>query len=169
MWFSMLALGGEVVSWMEQTKEWRNEPRCLSWFVLVMHWVGLPLPGSPLIYLPLSISPCLSPSPTHLPLLSCPHPSGKGRGRCSRVCISECAAFLFAPTSLKRGEGLVSGHLHMDQGGKGKGSGRRMSGGWMNINCDGVDVSFKLCSSTKIALDICILLFDKKKKSSIIL
>ena len=41
--------------------------------------------------------------------LSCLHPSGKGRGRCSGVGISKQVwVFEFKPTSLNRGEGLIS-------------------------------------------------------------
>ena len=53
--------------------------------------------------------------------------------------------------------------LEANRGGDGEGSGRRMSGRRTNINRDGVDVSFKLRSPTKIALDTDILSFDKKK------
>jgi len=53
------------------------------------------------------------------------------------------------PTSLKRGEGLVSGLLRVFQGemgGEGEGGGSGMGGGGAKLNCDGVDVQFKLCS-----------------------
>ena len=48
---------------------------------------------------------------------------------------------------------------------KAKVVGKRMSGGRTNINRDGVDLSFKLRSPTKIALDIATTSFDKKKEN----
>jgi hypothetical protein len=64
--------------------------------------VGLPLPGSPLVFLP--------PHLLHRARLSRPHPSGKGRGRCGCACVSELTGVLVVePTSLNRGEGLVAG------------------------------------------------------------
>ena len=64
------------VGWNERRNE-ENEPRHSSWFVFMTHYVGLPHPGSPLMFLP---SPFL-----HRANLSRPHPSGKGRGGCSGV------------------------------------------------------------------------------------
>ena len=58
-------------------------------------------------------------------------------------------AFEFEPTSLKRGEGLVSGLscvFEGKMGGKGEGGGSGMGGGRAKLNRDGVDVSFKLRS-----------------------
>ena len=77
---------------------------------------------------------------------------GKGRGRCDRVGISgRIQAFGFEPTSLKRGEGLVSGLLRVfegEMGGKGEGGGSGMGGGRAKLNCDGVDLRLKLRSLT---------------------
>ena len=85
-----------------RNEENENEPRCSSCFIFVTHYMGLPLPGSPLMY--------LRPPFLHRASLSRPDPSGKGRGRCSGTCVPECAEALeFEPTSLKRGEGLVFG------------------------------------------------------------
>ena len=39
--------GGEKGEWKGE-----NEPRQKSWLVAVTHLVGLPLPGSPLLFLP---------------------------------------------------------------------------------------------------------------------
>jgi hypothetical protein len=64
------------VGWNERRNE-ENEPRHSSWFVFMTHYMGLPHPGSPLMFLP---SPFL-----HRVNLSRPHPSRKGRGGCSGV------------------------------------------------------------------------------------
>jgi hypothetical protein len=70
----------------------------------VMHCMGLSFPGSPFMYLPPPFLDRVSLS--HL------HPSGKGRGGCSGVRACEWAEVIgFEPTSLKRGEGLVSGQM----------------------------------------------------------
>jgi len=65
----------------------------------------------------------------------------KGRGDCGWLRASECAkAFAFEPTSLKRGEGLVSGGyvwLAANRGSEREGSG---GGERTNINRDAVDV-----------------------------
>ena len=66
-------------------------------------------------------------------------------------------ALEFEPTSLKRGEGLISGLdvvVEGEIGGGGKGGGNGMSGGWTNLNSDGVDLSFKLHSPSQITLDM---------------
>ena len=55
---------------------------------------------------------------------------------------------MIEPTSLKRGEGLVSGLSRVFQGemgGKGEGGGSGMGGEGAKLNRDGVDVRFKLC------------------------
>jgi hypothetical protein len=63
---------------------------------------GPPIPWVPLVFLP--------PPFLRRVNLSRPHPSGQGRGGWSGVGGSECAnAFVFEPTYLKRGEGLISG------------------------------------------------------------
>jgi len=104
--------------------------------------LGLPLPGSHL---------CTPPF-LHLGSLSHPHPSSKGRGRCSGVCISKCVEF--EPTSLKGGEGLVSGWhvwLAANWGGEGEGNG---SGERMKLNHDELMGDLKLWFPSKIALDV---------------
>jgi hypothetical protein len=63
--------------------------------------MDLPYPGSPLVFLP--------PPFLRRANLSRPHPCEKGRGECSRVGVSgRVQAFELEPTSLKRGEGLIS-------------------------------------------------------------
>jgi hypothetical protein len=52
---------------------------------------------------------------------------------------------------------------------KGGGGGGWMSGGRTNINCDAVDVRFKLRSPAKITFDIGASLDDKENKNWIIL
>ena len=64
------------VGWNERRNE-ENEPRRSLWFVFVTHYMGLPHPGSPLVFFP--------PLFLHRVNLSRPHPSGKGRGGCSGV------------------------------------------------------------------------------------
>ena len=64
------------VGWNERRNE-ENEPRRSSWFVFVTHYMGLPHPGSPLVFFP--------PLFLHRVNLSRPHPFGKGRGGCSGV------------------------------------------------------------------------------------
>jgi hypothetical protein len=55
--------------------------------------------------------------------------SGKGRGGWSVVWVSEQGlAFLFGPTSLKRGEGLLSGLVEAEIGSKHEDGGSRMAG-----------------------------------------
>jgi len=61
------------------------------------------------------------------------------------------------PTSLKRGEGPFADSscvVESEVGGEEEGGGGGMSGGWTNINRDGVDVRLKLRSPSKIAFDI---------------
>ena len=67
----------------------------------VTYHLGLPLHGSPLVFLP--------PRFLRRASISRPHPFGKGRGGCSGVLASEGAEVLREPTSLNRGEGLISG------------------------------------------------------------
>jgi hypothetical protein len=64
--------------------------------------MGLPLPGSPLVFsIPTKFSIELA--------WAGPHPFGKRRGGCSGVLASEGAEVLpFEPTSLSRGEGLAT-------------------------------------------------------------
>jgi hypothetical protein len=65
--------------------------------------------------------------------LSRPHPYGKGRGGCSAVAISErVQVFEVEPTSLKRGEGLISGLqgvVEGEMGDEGEGGGSGMGRG----------------------------------------
>jgi len=81
--------------------------------------------GPPLVY--------LAPPFLRRANLSRPHPYGKGRGRCSGVGISkQIQAFELEPTSLKRGEGLISvlkRVLEGEIGGEGEGGGGGMDGG----------------------------------------
>jgi hypothetical protein len=79
-----------------------KEPRQVSWPVFMTHHPGLPLHGSPLVF--------ILPQILRQVDLSRPHPSGKGRGGCDGVGISEQIQVLaLEPTSLKRGEGLTAG------------------------------------------------------------
>jgi len=76
------------------------------------------------------------------------------------------------PTSLKRGEGLISGlrpELEGEVGGEGEGGGSGMGRRCANLNRDGVDLSFKLRSPSKITFDMNARYLDKKIKSCIIL
>jgi len=71
-------------------------------FVFVTHYAGLPLHGSPLMF--------LHPPFLCRTIISRPHPFGKGRGGCSCVLACEVAGvFLVEATSLNIGEGLVAG------------------------------------------------------------
>ncbi len=61
----------------------KTEPRISSWFVFVTHRVGLPLPGSPLLFLPpISVRRARSSWPTSLR-------RGEGRTRLASVVLSE--------------------------------------------------------------------------------
>ena len=80
--FAALALGIRVVSGMERLGKRENEPRLSSWFVFETYWLGLPLPGSPLVF--------LLPQILHRARTSRPHPSGKGRGGCRIPCFHDC-------------------------------------------------------------------------------
>jgi hypothetical protein len=87
-----------------------------------MHFPGLPYPGSPLMDLPPQFLRRMS--------LRCPHPSGKGRG--GRVRISEGGeAFELEPTSLKRGEGLISGCFRVVGGESGVVKSKVVVVGWV--------------------------------------
>ena len=55
--FAALALGPEGVSEIEKQREEENEPRFSSWFVIWTHCMGLPIPGSPLLFFPPQIPP----------------------------------------------------------------------------------------------------------------
>jgi len=59
---------------VEEREKGENEPRQKSWPVFVTHLLGLPPPGSPLVFLP--SYPPVEPDGTG------PHPSGEGRGGC---------------------------------------------------------------------------------------
>jgi hypothetical protein len=80
-----------------------------------------------------------------------PHPFAKGRGGWGSILACEGAeAELTEPTSLNRGEGLVAGLIGAVGGMEGEGEGEDGSGGRseneLHINCDAVDVKFKLRS-----------------------
>jgi hypothetical protein len=82
----------------------------------VTHHRGLPLHGYPFVFLPPWILRRAS--------LSRPHPYGKGRGGGGRILASEgAAAVLREPTSLNRGEGLISGLTGEVGGVEGEGGG----------------------------------------------
>jgi len=89
------------------------------------------------------------------------------------ICRGSCfATHQVGPTSLKRGEGPFvnsSCVVESEVGSEEEGGGGGMSGGWTNINRDGVDVPLKLRSPSKIAFDINAQLHNKKIKNSIIL
>ena len=89
-----------------------------------------PGPPSPTSWVP----PCVPCSPNAPSSNDEPPTSlGKGRGGCGRVGVSErIQVFGFEPTSLKRGEGLVSVLscvFEGEMGGKGEGGGSGMGGG----------------------------------------
>jgi len=101
--------------------------------------------GNPIHWVP----PCITPSP--IPPASALEPPtslGKRRGGCNGVGISEqVQVFELEPTTLKRGEGLVSGCrvcLRAKWVARAKGGGSGMGGGQAKLNRDGVDVRFKL-------------------------
>jgi hypothetical protein len=86
-----------------------NEPRPKSGIVFVTYHLGLPYPGSPLVF--------LSPPLFRRANLSRPHPCEKGRGECSGVGVSGQVQVLeLEPTSLKGGEGLISGLQRVVEG-----------------------------------------------------
>jgi len=77
-----------------------NEPRQMSWLVFCNSQAGLPTPSS------FSLPPRI----LRRARLSRPHPFRKGRGGCGNILACEGAgAILTEPTSLNRGEGLVTG------------------------------------------------------------
>jgi hypothetical protein len=97
-----------------------NELRPKSWFVLVTYHLGLPLPGSPLVF--------LLPRFLRRAIVSRPHPSGKGRGgRGSILACEGAVTMLTEPTSLNRGEGLMTGSPDDVGGSVGASEG---GGGW---------------------------------------
>jgi hypothetical protein len=74
-----------------------------------------------------------------------------GRGSWGSILACEGAkAELTEPTSLNRREGLIARLIGMVGGIEGEGKGKDGSGGRseneLHINCDTVDVKFKLCS-----------------------
>ena len=66
------AWGKELVGWGDKRRRGENEPQASLWFVFATHWLGLPPPGYPLVFLP--------PKLLHRAKTSRPHPSGKERG-----------------------------------------------------------------------------------------
>ena len=90
-------------------KDGRNKPRRKVVVRFVMHWMGLPIPGSPLVFpppIPLLISP-ISPippveyKPAHIPL-------ERGGAGVAAVCFAHPGVLVVEPTSLIRGEGLIA-------------------------------------------------------------
>jgi len=69
----------------------------MSWPVSVTHHVGLPLPGSPLVFLVPQIL-CRA-------TMSRPHPSGEGRGERGSL----LGMLVIVPTSINRREGQAAG------------------------------------------------------------
>ena len=83
-----------------------NEVQLSLYFVFMMYPLGLPLPGSPLMF--------LNPPFLRQATRSCSHPVEKRRDSCGFILTSEEAEVLsIGPTSLKRGEGLFTGWLHV--------------------------------------------------------
>ena len=114
-----LSLAGSKRERWEKT----GHDKCCGPF-FIMHYVGLPLQGSPLVFLPPWLLHQISPS--H------PHPFEKGRGSCSCILACEVGGVLMAePTSLNRGEGLAAGWLVEVEGpicgGEGRDGGGKMS------------------------------------------
>ena len=89
----------------------------------VTHYMGLPHPGSPLVFPP--------PPFLHRANLSRPHPSGKGRGGCSGGWRFQGDAVGFEPTSLKRGEGLTAGLSRVLEGRNGVAKAKVVVVGWV--------------------------------------
>ena len=119
------------------------------------------------------VPPGVYPSPnTASSEIESPTSLWKGRGGCCVVRVSERGApFVFGPTSLKRGEGPLSGLSRMvetEMGGKGKDGSSGMGAGRTKLNRDGVDGQFKLRSHSKITFDISVHWFDKKIKICVI-
>jgi hypothetical protein len=132
---------------------------CISQCRSSLGWIP-PLWSSGCRGFPCFAASCPPSSLPHFPLLthllspSRPHPFGKGRGGCACALASEGAeAVLIEPTSLNRGEGLVTGFAGEFGGVEGEGEGKVMveSGGGgtrerTKINRDVVDGCLKLCS-----------------------
>jgi hypothetical protein len=90
----------------------------------VTYWMGLPIPGSPLVFpspIPSPISP-ISPippvkyKPAHIPL-------ERGGAGVAAVCFAHLGVLVVEPTSLMRGEGLVAalwGVVGMELGCRGR-------------------------------------------------
>jgi hypothetical protein len=139
-WFTVASLINKFVSWVDEGEMGKNRPRQMSWPIIMMHYTGLPLHGSPLVF--------LHPKILRRVRSSRPHPSGKGRGGWgSTVCPRLLGLLKIRPTSLMRGEGPNSGSSRVVESkwvvreGGGVGG---MSGERTNINRDGVDVRLKL-------------------------
>ena len=74
---------------------------------------------------------------------------------------------MLGPTSFERREGFRAGQMHKVGSGSERGGGGRRE--QMNINCDVVDVSFKLRSLSKMAFNMNTSKVDNKIKFCIIL
>jgi hypothetical protein len=79
----------------------------------VTHWMGLPIPGSPLIFpspnpSPISPIPPVEYKPAHIPL-------ERGGAGVAAFCSAHpgCWWLVVKPTSLIRGEGLIAGLLRV--------------------------------------------------------
>jgi hypothetical protein len=133
----------KFVSWVDEGEMTENRPRQVSWPVFMTHYTGLPLHGSPLVF--------LHPKILRRASWSRPHPSGKGRGGCSGSgFLSGLWRLDLGPHPSREGRGsfpCVRVWLAANRGGDGEGGGGRMGGGRTNINRDGVDLRLKLRSS----------------------
>jgi hypothetical protein len=90
-------------------KDGRNKPRWKVMVHFMMHWMGLPIPGSFLVFPPPipSLISLISPIPpieyklAHIPL------ERRGTG-VAAVCFAHPGVLVVEPTSLIRGEGLIT-------------------------------------------------------------
>ena len=143
----------------------KNGPRHLSWSAFMTHFVGLPLTGSPLVF--------LCPPSLRQTTISCPHPLEKGRG--SWGCILACegaVALVGEPTSPNRGEGVAVELWGVVAGDLWWGGPRWW---WKDkrerskINRDGVDGELKLRSPSQITFDMSTRKSNSKIKNCILL
>ena len=124
-----------------------NEPQQMSWLVCCNSPLVHPTSPVPLVILPLQI--------LRQARLSHPHPFGKGRG--GYGCILACegvVAMEVEPTSLDRGEGLVSGLTGEIGGGLDGGSGGRRREDERTSTVMGLMLYSNSAFRTKIAYDI---------------